>query len=98
MDAAFTAEQDEIRRTLRELLPERCGPDEMRGAVRTPDGYDANLWRRLAQHLGLPGLALPEIVRRRRLRPHRTRRSPARRRGAPCCPRRCSPPPYWPRR
>ncbi|MFC9246616.1 acyl-CoA dehydrogenase family protein [Streptomyces sp. NPDC057136] len=60
MDAAFTAEQDEIRRTLRELLAKRCGPDEVRAAVRTAEGYDAALWRQLARDLGLPGLAIPE--------------------------------------
>ncbi|MGP3636774.1 acyl-CoA dehydrogenase family protein [Streptomyces sp. 24-1644] len=60
MDAAFTAEQDEIRRTLRELLARHCGPDEVRAAVRTAEGYDAVLWRRLARELGLPGLAIPE--------------------------------------
>lgn len=60
MDAAFTAEQDEIRRTLRELLAKRCGPEEVRAAVRTADGYDTGLWRQLARDLGLPGLAIPE--------------------------------------
>ncbi|MGP3922583.1 acyl-CoA dehydrogenase family protein [Streptomyces sp. 8N616] len=59
MDAAFTAEQDEIRRTLRELLLKRCGPDEVKAAVRTPAGWDEGLWRQLGEHLGLPGLALP---------------------------------------
>lgn len=60
MDARFTAEQDEIRRTLRELLLKRCGPEEVRAAVRTGVGYDTGLWDTLAQRLGLPGLALPE--------------------------------------
>ncbi|BDH09426.1 acyl-CoA dehydrogenase [Streptomyces hygroscopicus] len=59
MDAAFTEEQHEIRRTLRELLLKRCGPDEVKAAVRTPPGYDEHLWRQLATRLGLPGLALP---------------------------------------
>ncbi|MER7991184.1 acyl-CoA dehydrogenase family protein [Streptomyces noursei] len=59
MDAAFTEEQDEIRRTLRALLDKRCGPDEVRAAVRTPAGHDQALWRQLAGQLGLPGLALP---------------------------------------
>ncbi|MEU8870056.1 acyl-CoA dehydrogenase family protein [Streptomyces javensis] len=58
MDAAFTEEQDEIRRTLRTLLRERCGPDEIKAAVQTAPGYDEALWRRLARTLGLPGLAL----------------------------------------
>ncbi|WP_328494792.1 acyl-CoA/acyl-ACP dehydrogenase [Streptomyces sp. NBC_00414] len=60
MDATFTAEQDQIRRTLRELLLKRCGPEEVRAAVRTADGYDPGLWETLAQRLGLPGLALPD--------------------------------------
>lgn len=60
MDARFTAEQEEIRRTLRELLVKRCGPEEVRAAVRSPGGYDPALWDALAQQLGLPGLALPE--------------------------------------
>ncbi|WP_151479998.1 acyl-CoA dehydrogenase family protein [Streptomyces albicerus] len=60
MDATFTAEQDEIRRTLRELLLKRCGPEEVRAAARNADGYDPALWEALARQLGLPGLALPE--------------------------------------
>ncbi|MFF3319418.1 acyl-CoA dehydrogenase family protein [Streptomyces sp. NPDC003035] len=60
MDAAFTAEQDEIRRTLRELLAKRSGPAEVRAAVTTPEGYDTGLWHRMSGTLGLAGLALPE--------------------------------------
>ncbi|GAU67468.1 putative acyl-CoA dehydrogenase [Streptomyces sp. NBRC 110611] len=59
MDAALTEEQHEIRRTLRDLLRRHCGPDEVKAAVRTPPGYDEQLWHRLAGRLGLPGLALP---------------------------------------
>ncbi|MEU5107204.1 acyl-CoA dehydrogenase family protein [Streptomyces sp. NPDC021354] len=62
MDTAFTEEQAEIRRTLRRLLRERCGPDEVKAAVRTPPGHDETLWRLLARRLGLPGLALPRDV------------------------------------
>ena len=60
MDARLTAEQDEIRRTLRELLHKRCGPEEVRAAVDSPAGHDGALWAALAEQLGLPGLALPE--------------------------------------
>ncbi|MCX5048960.1 acyl-CoA dehydrogenase family protein [Streptomyces sp. NBC_00474] len=60
MDAGFTAEQGEIRRTLRELLRKRCGPEELRAALDTPAGHDPALWSALADRLGLPGLALPE--------------------------------------
>ncbi|UUU22953.1 acyl-CoA dehydrogenase family protein [Streptomyces sp. DSM 40750] len=60
MDARFTAEQEEIRRTIRELLLKRCGPEEVRAAVGTGEGYDGALWAALSEQLGLPGLALPE--------------------------------------
>ena len=60
MDAGFTDEQDEIRRTLRELLTKRCGPERLRAALDTPAGHDPVLWTALADQLGLPGLALPE--------------------------------------
>ncbi|MFI2203842.1 acyl-CoA dehydrogenase family protein [Streptomyces sp. NPDC020192] len=60
MDTRLTAEQDEIRRTLRELLHKRCGPEELRAALAAPAGHDPALWSALADQLGLPGLALPE--------------------------------------
>lgn len=60
MDVAFTAEQHEIRRTLRDLLARHTGPGAIPAAVRTAQGYDPALWRRLAGDLGLPGLALAE--------------------------------------
>ncbi|WP_411106704.1 acyl-CoA dehydrogenase family protein [Streptomyces sp. cmx-4-9] len=60
MDAAFTAEQHEMRRTLREILGKRCGPDEVKVAVRTAAGHDRALWQQLAAQLGLPGIAVAE--------------------------------------
>ncbi|MBX9395005.1 acyl-CoA/acyl-ACP dehydrogenase [Streptomyces sp. TRM72054] len=60
MDASFTPEQDEIRRTLRELLRRRCTSEQLRAALDTPAGHDPALWSALAERLGLPGLALPE--------------------------------------
>uniref|UniRef100_A0AAU2JV63 Acyl-CoA/acyl-ACP dehydrogenase n=1 Tax=Streptomyces sp. NBC_00049 TaxID=2903617 RepID=A0AAU2JV63_9ACTN len=60
MDAAFTAEQDEIRRTLREILGKRCGPDEVKAAARTAAGHDPELWQQLSRQLGLPGIAIAE--------------------------------------
>ena len=59
MDPALTPEQEAVRRTLREALAKHCGPDEVRAAAASPQGYDPELWRRLAEQLGLPGLALP---------------------------------------
>ncbi|MDT0448829.1 acyl-CoA dehydrogenase family protein [Streptomyces hesseae] len=58
MDAAFSDEQEEIRRTLREVLAKHAGMDAVRAAVLTPAGHDTDLWRRLAERPGLPGLAV----------------------------------------
>ncbi|MZD10271.1 acyl-CoA dehydrogenase [Streptomyces sp. SID5785] len=60
MDARFTEEQQQIRRTLRDVVTARCTPDDVRAATRTPDGHDLTLWGALGKELGLPGLALPE--------------------------------------
>ncbi|WP_406059258.1 acyl-CoA/acyl-ACP dehydrogenase [Streptomyces sp. NBC_01077] len=58
--APLTEEQQEIRRTLRDLLTERAGPQENRAATATPQGYDPELWARMSGTLGVAGLALPE--------------------------------------
>ncbi|MFE0701540.1 acyl-CoA dehydrogenase family protein [Streptomyces sp. NPDC058872] len=58
--APLTEEQQEIRRTLRDLLAERAGPHENRAATATPEGHDPALWAHLSGALGLAGLALPE--------------------------------------
>ncbi|MFJ8662405.1 acyl-CoA dehydrogenase family protein [Streptomyces sp. NPDC093795] len=63
--APFAEEQEEIRRTLRELLAARAGPRENRAAVAGPQGYDPELWARMfgtrmSGALGLAGLTLPE--------------------------------------
>ncbi|MFJ6985121.1 MULTISPECIES: acyl-CoA dehydrogenase family protein [unclassified Streptomyces] len=60
MDPSLTAEQDGMRRALRQLLHDRCGPTALRAALDTPAGHDPGLWAALAGQLGLPGLALPE--------------------------------------
>ncbi|MFD7069081.1 acyl-CoA dehydrogenase family protein [Streptomyces sp. NPDC059913] len=67
MDAAFTAEQDGIRRALAGLPAARPAPgtgtgvgdDDDDTAPPPVDGYDPGVWRRLARDPGLPGLALP---------------------------------------
>ena len=59
MDPALTPEQEAVRRTLREALAKGSAPDDVRAAAASTAGYDAELWQRLAEQLGLPGMALP---------------------------------------
>lgn len=48
MDTAFTEEQDDVRRTVAELLARHCRPAGVRAASGTAAGYDEELWRQLA--------------------------------------------------
>jgi alkylation response protein AidB-like acyl-CoA dehydrogenase len=57
---AFSDEQEEFRETLRRFLAAHAPMAEVRRAIETPEGFDAALWKRMAQELGLPGIHLPE--------------------------------------
>ena len=60
MDFAFSPEQEELRRTVRQFLDKTSPEAEVRRLMATERGYDAGTWRRMAQELGLLGLAIPE--------------------------------------
>jgi alkylation response protein AidB-like acyl-CoA dehydrogenase len=57
---AFSAEQDEFRHSLRRFLADRSPAAEVRRLMETDAGYDPQVWKQLADQLGLPGLAIPE--------------------------------------
>ena len=56
---ALTEEQQLLRSMVRELLTERATSARLREVMLGDEGYDAVLWRELAD-LGLVGLAIPE--------------------------------------
>lgn len=60
MDARLSDEQQEMRRTLRELLQKHASSEQVRSAVRSRAGYDTDLWRRLGSSPGLAGLAVEQ--------------------------------------
>ncbi|MET9090393.1 acyl-CoA dehydrogenase family protein [Streptomyces sp. NPDC004237] len=60
MDFAFSAEQEELRRTVRAFLADTSPESEVRRLMETPEGFDRDLWRRMGGELGLQGLAVPE--------------------------------------
>ena len=60
VDFAFSPEQEELRRTVRQFLDKTSPEAEVRRVMATERGYDAGTWRRMAQELGLLGLAIPE--------------------------------------
>jgi alkylation response protein AidB-like acyl-CoA dehydrogenase len=60
MDFSFTADQQDLRRMLRDLASDHCSPEQVRAAIDSPTGYDAQLWRILFEELGLISVAVPE--------------------------------------
>ncbi|HEV2413274.1 MAG TPA: acyl-CoA dehydrogenase [Candidatus Dormibacteraeota bacterium] len=59
MDFAFSEEQEMLRRSAREFLAKECGPKVVRRLMETEDGYDAALWKKIAD-LGWTALGIPE--------------------------------------
>ncbi len=60
MNFGFTDEQDELRRMVRRFLEEKSPESEVRRLMATPEGYDAAVWRQMADEMALQGLAIPE--------------------------------------
>ncbi|WP_322778074.1 acyl-CoA dehydrogenase family protein [Frankia sp. Cas4] len=60
MNFAFSEEQEELRRAVRDFLEDLSPESEVRRLMETTEGYDANVWAKLAGELGLTGLAIPE--------------------------------------
>jgi alkylation response protein AidB-like acyl-CoA dehydrogenase len=60
VDFAFSPEQEELRRTVRQFLDKTSPETEVRRLMATERGYDTDTWHRIANELGLLGLAIPE--------------------------------------
>ena len=60
MDFAFSDEQEEFRDTLRRFFEEKAPSAEVRRLMETGEGYDAGMWKQMAEELGLQGVHLPE--------------------------------------
>jgi alkylation response protein AidB-like acyl-CoA dehydrogenase len=59
MDFAFSEEQDMLRASAREFLGKQVTSKTVRRLAETEDGYDPELWKRIAE-LGWTGLGIPE--------------------------------------
>jgi len=57
---AFSPEQEEFRQSLRRFLADKSPAAEVRRLMETGPGYDPQVWKQLADQLGLQGLAIPE--------------------------------------
>lgn len=59
MDLSFSEEQEMLRRTVRELVAERCPPDRVAEIADGDEGWDPALWKEAAG-MGLAGISVPE--------------------------------------
>jgi len=60
MNLGVSAEQRELRNSVRRFLAERAPLTRVRELMETPDGIDPDVWRQASTQLGLPGIAVPE--------------------------------------
>ncbi|HEX6489679.1 MAG TPA: acyl-CoA dehydrogenase [Candidatus Dormibacteraeota bacterium] len=59
MDFAFSEEQDMLRASARDFLAKQVTSKKVRQLAETDDGFDADLWKRIAE-IGWTGLGIPE--------------------------------------
>jgi alkylation response protein AidB-like acyl-CoA dehydrogenase len=57
---AFSEEQEELRRTVRQFLEAKSPETEVRRLMETTEGYDPAVWKQMGQELGLQSIAIPE--------------------------------------
>ena len=60
MNFAFSEEQEELRRIVRQFLETKSPETAVREQMETEDGYDPAVWSQMAEQLGLQGLIIPE--------------------------------------
>ena len=60
MNFAFTEEQEELRKTVRQFLEAKSPETAVREQMETEAGFDPAVWNQMGEQLGLQGLAIPE--------------------------------------
>jgi alkylation response protein AidB-like acyl-CoA dehydrogenase len=60
MNFAFSEEQDQLRDAVRKFMEAKSASAEVRRLMETVEGYEENVWKQMAQELGLQSLHLPE--------------------------------------
>ena len=60
MNFAFTEEQEELRKTVRQFLDAKSSEEAVREQMETDAGFDAAVWSQMGEQMGLQGLIVPE--------------------------------------
>ncbi len=59
MDIAFNEEHEELRRSVRRFLEDRSDEQAVRRTMDTDQGYEEDVWKQMAEQMGLQGLIVP---------------------------------------
>ena len=57
---AFSEEHEELRATVRQFFADQSDEQSVRSHMASETGWDADLWKQLAEQVGLTGLIIPE--------------------------------------
>ena len=60
MNFAFSEEQEELRKVVRQFLESKSAETAVREQMETEQGYDDAVWSQMAEQLGLQSLIIPE--------------------------------------
>ena len=60
MNFAFSDEQEELRKVVRQFLDGKSPEAEVRRLMDTTEGYDPTVWKQMGDQMGLQGLIVPE--------------------------------------
>lgn len=60
MNFAFSEDQEELRRVVRQFLESKSPESAVREQMETEQGYDPAVWSQMGDQLGLQGLVIPE--------------------------------------
>ena len=60
MNFAFSEEQEELRKIVKQFLDTKSPETEVRRLMETEEGYDEAVWEQMAGQMGLQGLIVPE--------------------------------------
>ena len=60
MNFAFSEEQEELRKIVKQFLEAKSPEAEVRRLMETEEGYDDAVWEQMATQMGLQGLIIPE--------------------------------------
>ena len=60
MNFAFSEEQEELRKVVRDFLNAKSAESAVREQMDTEQGYDPAVWSQMGEQMGLQGLIIPE--------------------------------------